>query len=300
MKQFDFCIMTPSYAPDFHRCKVLAWSVQAFVSPLVKHYIIVPEADVSLFKQIEQPNVEVITVESILPVWIKRIPWLNSLWFSRKHFGKNFLIRGWIIQQIIKLATAEYLTEDVFVIVDSDIAFIRPFDLQNFIDDEKVRLFKVPAESSVQSEIGNRWYRTAHNLLGLENFTLPVPGYIAPIITWRRDNLLKLYEYIEKQTGKKWIEAVCDGWDLSEYMIYGVFVEKVLQETSGHYYNSKRLSHEYWSTEPMTNEELNQFFVDNLSEDFAVMISAKANISMQQYEKLIKGFYESELLMVNS
>ncbi len=296
MKQFDFCIMTPSYAPDFHRCKVLAWSVQAFISPLVKHYIVVPESDVSLFKQIEQPNVEIITVKSILPGWIKRISWLNGWWFSSKHV----LIRGWIIQQIIKLATAEYLTEDVFVIVDSDIAFIRPFDLQNFICDDKVRLFKVPADTSVQSKIGNKWHRTAHDLLGLDNLTLTVPGYIAPIITWRRDNLLKLYEYIEKKTGKKWIEAICDGWNLSEYIIYGVFIEKVLKETSGHYNNAKRLSHEYWSTEPMTDEELHQFFVDNLDEDIAVMISAKANISIQQYEKLIKGFYESKLLRGNS
>lgn len=288
--------MTPSYAPDFERCKVLAWSVQTFISPRVKHYIIVPHRDLKLFRQIQQPNVEIIAVESILPSWIKRIPLTKNWWFSSKHI----LLRGWIIQQLVKLSTAQFLPEDVFVIVDSDLAFVRPFDLQSFVKGDEVRLFRVSPEIATQAAMGDGWHFCAHKLLDVTGMSTPVPGYIGPIVTWRRDNLLKLYQHIEKITGREWIEAACNDWNLSEYIIYGVFVDKVLKEASGHYYTSARICHEYWSTEEMSDEQLRHFFTKVLPDDIAVMISAKANISVQRYQSLIEGIYDNESLVSNS
>jgi hypothetical protein len=287
MQQLNFCIVTPSYAPDFERCRLLAWSLEAFAPASVKHYIIVPERDLSLFRQIKQRNNEIITVESILPIWIQRLPLVKGWWLSLKHV----LVRGWIIQQIIKLATAEFLNEDIFVFVDSDVAFIRPFDSHNFVNnDDKVRLFRVPAHLAPQAVIGEKWHQTAHSLLGLPKTNPPVPGYIGQIISWRRDNLVKLYNHIETVSGRGWIETVCSNWNLSEYVLYAVFVDNILKESCGHYYDSKRICNEYWLNEEMTDDALWQFFASNLDEDIGVMISAKANIKAQRYENLVKDF----------
>lgn len=292
----NFCIITPSYAPDFERCKLLSWSVEAFAPQSVKHYIIVPKRDLPLFKKLQKANTEIITVESILPTWIQRLPLVKNWWLSFKHIA----VRGWIIQQIIKLATAEFLNEDVFIFVDSDVAFIRPFSEQNFVKDDKVRLFRTPAQIAPQTPIGEKWHQTAHSLLGLPDVTPPVPGYIGQIMTWRRDNLRKLYQHIELVSGRGWMETVCGAWNLSEYVIYGIFVDQILKEPIGHYYDAGRICHEYWFTSSMSDEELDKFFAENLREDIGVMISAKANISAQKYEKIVKKFNQNQYLQVKS
>lgn len=68
MQLRDFCIVTPSYAPDYHRCQLLAWSIEAFAPEKTKHYIIVPNRDLRLFSQIKYRNTQIITVESIYQV----------------------------------------------------------------------------------------------------------------------------------------------------------------------------------------------------------------------------------------
>ncbi|MBF2063315.1 MAG: hypothetical protein IGS39_02610 [Calothrix sp. C42_A2020_038] len=291
MQQLSFCLITPSYAPDFERCKLLAWSVEAFAPQGVKHYIIVPKRDFSLFRQIQYRNTEVITVESILPSWIQRLPLLKNWWFSKKHI----VVRGWIIQQIIKLAAAEFLQEDVFVFVDSDVAFIRPFDWSQFVRDNQVRLFRIPENIAPQAPAGEKWNYNARCLLNLPPGSLPVPGYIGQIMTWHRDHLKSLYRHIETVSGRGWIETVCSNWNLSEYVLYGVFVEEVLQ-ASGHYYDSERICHEYWFAKPMSDEELQNFFNSILPQDIAIMISAKAEIAVQRYENLVKNFHKNNSL----
>ncbi|BDA66169.1 hypothetical protein CAL7716_003350 [Calothrix sp. PCC 7716] len=105
MQELDFCLITPSYAPDYHRCQLLAWSIEAFAPEKAKHYIIVPKRDLPLFRQIKYRNTQIITLESILPTWVQ-LPFINNCWFNIKHL----LVRGWIIQQLIKLAAAEFLS----------------------------------------------------------------------------------------------------------------------------------------------------------------------------------------------
>ncbi|BAZ16529.1 hypothetical protein NIES4071_84060 [Calothrix sp. NIES-4071] len=286
MQEFDFCLITPSYAPDYHRCQLLAWSIDAFAPKTAKHYIIVPKRDLHLFNQIKYRNTRIITVESILP-W-RQLPLIKNCWFSFKHP----VIRGWIIQQLIKLAAAEFITSNVFVFVDSDIAFIRPFDWNYFIRDGEVRLYRIPGNLCPQAPIGEKWNYNARRLLNLPSGTTPVTGYISQIMTWRSDNLKQLYKHIETVSGRGWLETVCSYWNLSEYVIYGVFVEEVLK-ASGHYYDSECICHEYWFNKQMSDVQLQDFFSSIPEHNIAVMISAKAGISVQKYENLVKNFHQS-------
>lgn len=285
MQLHDFCIVTPSYALDYHRCQLLAWSIEAFAPEETKHYIIVPNRDLRLFRQIKYRNTEIITVESILPSWVQ-LPFIKSCWFNFKHL----VVRGWIIQQIIKLAAAEYLTQQVFVFVDSDVAFIRPFDWNFFIRDGRVRLYCIHGELSPQAPIGEKWNYNARRLLNLPGGGIPVTGYISQVMTWRSDNLKLLYKHIETVSGRRWVDTVCSNWDLSEYVIYGIFVEEVLK-ASGHYFDSECICHEYWFDEQMSDVELQEFFQRTPREYIAVMISAKSGMRVQQYENFVKNFH---------
>jgi hypothetical protein len=290
MNKLEFGIITPSYALDFERCQLLSWSIQECISPATTHYIIVDARDFKLFRQLKTPNTEIITVESILPWWIQRLPLIKNGWLSLK----NAFIRNWLLQQIVKLAVAQYINKDIFVFVDSDVAFIRALNLQSFVREDKARLLRIPNQYD-QEFLGKyprfaKWQKTANRLLGIPELKVPTPGYIGNIITWRRDHLLNLYEHIEIISGRDWISTICSSLHLSEYILYGTFVEQVLQGQSGHYYDSERICHEYWLEKPMSDQELPKFFTEILPGDKAVMISAKAKISPQRYQQIIMNF----------
>ncbi len=51
-------------------------------------------------------------------------------------------LRGWHVQQLRRIAIAAHAKEDVLVFCDSDVAFVKPFDLSAFWRDGKVRLFR--------------------------------------------------------------------------------------------------------------------------------------------------------------
>jgi Family of unknown function (DUF6492) len=281
-QKFDFAIITPSYAPDFERCQLLSWSIKEFVSPSINHYIIVDRRDLSLFRQLEGPQTKIITVESVLPWWIQRIPLLKNGWLSLK----TLPIRNWIIQQIVKIAIASFIDADVLVFVDSDTTFVRPFNFQSFIREDKVRLFR---EHPYDTETHLNGCKSAAQLLGIPNMNYPAPGYIGNVITWRRDNVLKLYEKLESISKQEWIQTLGNSWHLSEYVLYGVFVDHFLKERSGHYHEPENICQEYWSPLPMSNEQLHNFFAEIQPQHVAVMISAKAGISVEQYQLLIKN-----------
>ncbi|NET62629.1 MAG: hypothetical protein F6K47_43015, partial [Symploca sp. SIO2E6] len=249
------------------------------------HYIIVDKRDFKLFSQLQKPNTKIITKESILPWWIKRLPSWGSknLWFSLK----TIPIRGWLIQQFIKVAAAKYTSEDILVFVDSDVGFVRPFNLQDFIQGDQIRLFRVANRNNTQFSL--KWNRSISRLLGLPPIDYP-HVYVGQIVTWRRDNLLKLYQHLENISGKGWMETLCSSVDFSEYLIYGVFVDYVLKEQSGHYYDDQGICQGYWKNVAMSDQDLENFFVKVPDSCGAVMISAKSgiSISLERYQRLLK------------
>ncbi|TVQ52330.1 MAG: hypothetical protein EA366_14240 [Spirulina sp. DLM2.Bin59] len=284
MKTPQFGIITLSYAPDFERCQLLATTVQQYIAEPFTHYIIVDQRDLPLFQTLENHNTEIITVESLLPWWIFRMPMIKKTWFSLK----SPPIRNWLLQQIVKIMAAKTLPKDVFVFVDSDVFFIRPFDFKVFVNDEKIRLFRVPSYSN---PIFTPWFVNAHQLLGLPPFETKKshPNFIGNIITWRQDNVIKLCDHVEKTLGMSWIKAIVQSWQFSEYVLYGTFVDQVLKEAAGHYPDWAPLCHEYWEPQPLSDPELQQFFLNLEPENVAVMISAKAEINPQRYRAVLES-----------
>jgi hypothetical protein len=286
--QYNFALITPSYAPDFERCQLLCKTIDKYTLSPVKHYIIVDRKDKKLFQQLKQKNREIITVESVLPWWIKKISFLKNGWFS----FKTLPLRNWIIQQIVKLSIAEYVREDVLIFVDSDVAFIRPFDVQNFVKEDRIRLFREPNVIEPTTEPLAQWCEVSHKLLGLPAVNYPTANYLGNFITWKRENVFALHRYLEKVSGKSWVETIANSWQLSEYMLYGTFVDSILKENSGQYYDPHKVCHDYWETTPMSKTELEEFFNNLPDEYFAIMISAKSGMNARDYTSF---FFEREL-----
>lgn len=279
----SFGLITPSYAPDFERCKLLCSTREKFLPNYVKHYIIVDRRDRSLFNQLKNRNTEILIVEEILPWWIQRIPLMKQGWVS----FKTLPIRNWILQQIIKLSMANVVNDDILGFVDSDVAFVRSFDPQDFVNDGKVRFYR--ESNSIPSSWSNfrKWYETASNLLHVDPVSYPAPNYIGDLITWKRDNVLKLHQHIENVAGKPWLQVIASTLHFSEYILYGMFIEHVLKEESNHYYDEKYPGLQYFSEKSMSDEEIQEYLSKIEPHHVTVMISAKAKIPVQRYERLL-------------
>ncbi|NJO42277.1 MAG: hypothetical protein HC769_12360 [Cyanobacteria bacterium CRU_2_1] len=290
MRNFTFGIITPSYAPDFERCQLLCESIEAFVSP-VNHYIIVDKVDLLLFRSLQRTNTTIITKEELLPWWIRQIPFVKNSWLSLK----TIPIRGWLLQQIIKIAMAQSIDEDIAVFVDSDVIFVRPFNFQALVQDDRVRLYHEPDGNFESMKSHLKWHHTASSLLSLPPTPMPAPDYIDHVITWKRENVVKLCQQIEILSGQSWIKSLSNAWHISEYILYGTFVDRILSNESGHYQDAQKLCHDYWGTKPMTDEQLCNFVSAIHPDHIAVMISAKAGMPVEQYRSLLlKGINHSK------
>jgi Family of unknown function (DUF6492) len=300
MTDFTFAFVTPSYAPDFQRCKLLCWSIKQFVTLPIKHYIIVDRKDLILFQQLADFNTIILTKEDILPAWIKQAPFFSrkNIWFNLKgHKSGNWLLRGWLIQQIIKLAAAQYVAEEVIVFVDSDVAFIDNFDVHTLVQGDQVRLFRVDHSTDQDTPLWKQWKNTAKRLLNLPLENNYYDYYVSQIVTWRRDTLIQMYCFIEQNFQQNWLEVIATVKDLSEYVLYGLFANYVLGEKAGHYDNHlQKICWCYWEDEPMSQQQLTEFFQAAQGHK-AVMISAKSSIdlSIEQFQTYLSaGFKSSE------
>jgi hypothetical protein len=201
-------------------------------------------------------------------------------------------MRGWHVQQLAKLAVAQIASEEILIHADSDIALVRPFREEALTDaDGSVRLFSIPDAVDDRLPEHVQWQRTAEHLLGLPPRPLPLPDYIGGLIPWRRDIALSLLEHIERQSGRHWMTTLARAPRLSEYILYGRFVDDVLPGTNGRPGASLSLCRCYWGSDPLTNPELESFIAETAEHEVGVMVSAKAHMDPAQYGSVFERLW---------
>lgn len=272
MNQNDhLALVTCSYGPDFERCARLCASVNRFISPEVAQFIIVPNRDRALFAQLESRSCTILSSEEVLPARFIQLPLLKKWWLDNAMWP----VRGWIMQQITKLCADVITDRENIIFVDSDIEFIRPLQHQRFVREGALRLHRKPMHKN--DGVHLKWHHGAADLLGLKPQYFG-SDYIAPLATWRRSNLVQMKRHIEECQQRPWYEAVGRRMTVSEYTLYGVFVEHVLEfEKSGHFQQADDLCHSLWF-EDETEKFLAEFGDSNCPQ--AVLV--QSNIGMSQ------------------
>jgi Family of unknown function (DUF6492) len=276
--------VTVSYGPDRDRCALLTRSLEA-LAPKGEHWIVVDRADLPLFRSLESRRTTLVATEEVLPLWLRRLDLRrlgvrSNIWVQAR--GKP--VRGWLVQQLIKLSLAERLTADIVVHADSDVVLLRPFRKAQLLDpDGRVRLYKDPAavDESLPSHIA--WHRSAERLLGIDAAALPLPDFITSFVPWKRQTAVALLRHVERVTGRHWLRAVAAAWDVSEYTLYGRFATDVLGEQAGLYATQSSLCLDYWTHAPLSVPELEAFLDELEPEQIAVSITAKAGMRPQDY-----------------
>lgn len=276
----DFAIITPSYPPDLERCALLVESLDR-CCPDCTHYLIVDRCDIGPFRRLASSRTELIESEALIEPWLRRLPTRHGFWVSLKALP----VRGWMMQQIRKIAVANFLSTQNLVFCDSDMAFIRPFGLSELLVDGELGLLDVP----FQDQQSRAWTRDARRLLGLASNTGQTRGHVGQMICWRRDNVLAMQQRIEASSGVNWQHAIARLTTVSEYMLYGVFVREVIgYEGSGHNPSQVPLVKTSWNMDVTTPKGLDTFFRVFDPRTIAIMAHSKDPINQVQLRELIR------------
>jgi Family of unknown function (DUF6492) len=266
-------VITPSFGPDFELCAALHASVLAHSPESVRHHIIVPPQDVALFRRLDGPRAQIYAETDFLPRSFRPLPGLNVSVNLRRPFPP---LRGWILQQIIKLAAAARADADVVVLVDSDIEFIRRFSSDTFRRDGVVRFYRKLDEVDDRLPRHMIWHRVSRSLLGLPPGSPPYPDYVSSLMAWDPVIVRKLLDRVESVTGRRWTDVVGRHLHFSEWTLYGAFVDEVLGGAARSRGTEDPLCHAYWDEVALNERTLQEFLAATAPDDIAVMISAKS------------------------
>jgi hypothetical protein len=266
-------VITPSYAPDIELCSDLNASVMRHTPASVVHYIFTPRRDVKMFARLRGPRTQVLAVDELLPRRMVAVPGANFWVNLRRPLPP---VRGWVMQQLVKLEAAKHIAAEQLLLVDSDVLFVRPVTSETFVRNERICFYR--KEMGVTERLPRHviWHNVARILLGLPADPPPLPDYVSAFNVWKRETVLALQERIQQTTGRHWMDAVAAQLHFSEFILYGVFVDKVLGDRALVQPSKSMLCHSYWEPAPLSRAKATEFVQSMPAEDVAIMISAKS------------------------
>lgn len=281
----SFAIVTPTYLPDLARCELLAESLDR-CTPDVPHYLIVDRRDRSAFIHLQRGRRRLIESEALIGNWMWRMPSRKSFWLSLKAPP----VRGWIVQQILKIGAIEAIPERILVFCDSDTAFIRHFDRDDLLVDGKVGLLDVPfCDDTVR-----RWTAAARRLLGLPQHDGGYRNHVGNMICWNRETVKAMQQRIETSTGMNWQVALARTPSFAEYIIYGTFVREVLgYDAVDHAPSTVPLVKASWGAALTTDAAIDAFFTNFDPRMVAVMVHSKDGIDPARYRHHLEHLWKA-------
>jgi hypothetical protein len=266
-------VITPSFAADFELCADLNRSVLEYSSDPIHHHIIVPRRDLKLFSGLAGSRTHIHCEDYFLPRWFVRVP------FSKLtvNLGRPFPpVRGWILQQVLKLAATAASADDVVLLVDSDIEFVREFAPETFVRDGVVRFYRKPDKIDEHLPRHVIWHRAARLLLGLPAAAPPYTDYISSMLAWNPAIVRQMLSRVTATSRLPWPTAIAGQLHFSEWTLYGAFVDEVIGAPGNSFCSDDPLCLAYWEEIPLDLDQSARFLRGIGPTDVAAMISAKS------------------------
>ena len=279
-------IITPSYHGDFGRCSLLCRSMDALVTGNWHHYIIVETVDLALFRPLANNRRTILEMESLLPSSFRhlaRVPIINnrSLWHS---WRTGFMI-GWHVQQIVKLEMAFQVEAEGLLYCDSDVFFVRPFKAENLWEAGKFRFFRTEKIFD-ESVISHPKYSTVSaRQLGIVGKLFPCPTYVENLVPWHRATVKTLCNHVAQISGRDWRVTLGRDIFISEYTLYGLYVENVMEDKSHLQTSHEVLCKTIWHRGAANENSLTEFCSDLNGSEVAVGVQSFAGISVEQLDR---------------
>jgi hypothetical protein len=266
-------VITKSFAPDFELCAALNRSVLDYSPDTVRHHIIVPRSDLKLFARLAGPRTYIRCEGELVPRTFVPLPFSNLT----VNLGRPLPpVRGWIKQQVVKLAAVAASEDDVVLVADSDVEFFRPFTAEMFVRDGKVRFFCKPNQIDKQLRRHMIWHRVARELLGLPTAEPPYADYISSPLAWNPMIVRRMLARISATTGRPWPSAIAGQLHFSECVLYGVFVDAVIGAPANSFASDDPLCLLYWEPTPLNLDSAAKFIRCVRPTDIAAVIQSKS------------------------
>jgi hypothetical protein len=245
-------LVTPSYSDDLERFSLLCDSIDCRVSGYQRHYVIVSDNDMPLFRPFASERRIVLPSSQILPRWLRLAPWVRlangrKVWWSLRAWP----VHGWHVQQILKIAAAMEMPEQRFCLIDSDNVFVRPFDVGAYAGGQRSPLYVQRKAIKSDAPLHAVWTGNCDRLLGQAATRFPADDYIGHVIFWDKDAVRDMARAIESATGLSWPLALCRTRAFSEYLLYGRFVENSPTRGAEHETTTRSLAISYWDDAPL-------------------------------------------------
>lgn len=227
-------LITCSFRGDLDICRLLCRSIDLHAGAGIEHRLYVPARDLPLFAELAAPRRRIEAQESLLPRWFWKAPMPGPVWRRRLRLPRRNVyftpfhgaVRGWIAQQIMKIAASLRAEGEIVAHVDSNSALVQPLEIAHLSRAGRTRFY---AGAVVERHDGHAiWYDQAARLFDLPAADYYVSDYIAPLVVWRRPVVEAMTRRIEATTGRSWPSALAATRHFSEYVLYGVFAEAAL------------------------------------------------------------------------
>ena len=227
----DLAIVTCSMPADLELFALLARSVDECADPAIPHRVVVPGSSLALFRPFANARREIIAQEDVLPVRLRQLPAVlrhasaivpglrRPLYLDRR----LRLVKGWILQQLLKLEMTRTAPERAVMHVDSDVFFVRDFDASAAFPEGKPHFFRAVGKTTNPRHAV--WIDTAAALLGAADRVDYATHYIENCVLWDRPTLARMLERIEAVQGESFADALIGIKEFSEYYVYGCFVD---------------------------------------------------------------------------
>lgn len=268
-----FAFVTPSYAPDFELCRDLHESLLATVPASTVHHLVIPDRDTPQFRELEGPQCRIWPVSELVPRRFVTVPrwngWVN-VWRPWPP------VRGWVMQQLVKLALTTRLDVDAVVLIDSDVVMARPVTAATFTEHGKATMYREVGAVHYGMKRHVVWHAVARRLLGLPPADPPLNDYVNALTVWDPEVVAGLQARIEEVNRRPWMDTMAANVHFSEDILYGVYVDEVLAPADRSV-SRRSPCHCYWDTTPLDRDAAAQFATGITDDDVALMISAKSH-----------------------
>jgi hypothetical protein len=270
----ELAVITPCFRGDAEVFADCHRSVLALTPPGTVHHVYVPSRDRARFAAYEGPRCRIWDRSKLLPPRYVRAP-LTDVYVNVRRPCPP--LRGWVMQQTSKIAATGQSDADIVLLIDSDAILVRPVDPQRFIMNGQVCLYREDDGVKAGMKRHVLWHRVAREMLGLEPASSPpLPDYVGPVAFWSPATVRAMQERILATTGQDWLEAFNSRLHISEFILYGVFVEEMPRADPLMAATIGDLCHNYYERTPMKFGEALAFAERIGNEAIAMMISSKS------------------------
>lgn len=282
-------VLTPCFRDDLALFRELHASVLRCTQDDVMHHVVVPDRDVPLFAGIVSPRLRITGTSSLLPRRyvstytavnaVRRVPVIGPALPGVQAINMRRPwppVRGWVLQQLLKLEAVSRLHVDVVVMADSDVTLIRPTSVDDFLRDGSVRFYCGREPTTPDMVRHTAWQRVSRRLLGLPPQE-DTRDYISSFLAWDPALVRSIQARVEDVTGLRWVDAMARELHLSEYMVYGCFVDNLGTEADRAFVSDDPRCRSYWGLSPLDDRAAEEFIASVQPSDLAVHIQSASH-----------------------